>query len=32
MSCTLFEKSRLLFSYNSPYTYFVQYIKYNNGE
>jgi hypothetical protein len=32
MSYNLFEKSLYSFSYGIPYTYFVQYIEYNNSE
>jgi hypothetical protein len=32
MSCSLFEKKHLLFSYDSPYTHFVQCVEYNNNE
>jgi hypothetical protein len=32
MSYNLFEKKSLLFSYDSAYTHFVQYVEYNNSE
>jgi hypothetical protein len=32
MSCSLFKNSIYFFSYDSPYTHFVQCVEYNNGE